>query len=72
MSDLMADYERVLAMLQRAGIPFTTSRDHEVITVGEDGKKMILRFNVRGALVRWDPQESSDTKESEPPQPPEK
>jgi hypothetical protein len=66
MSDLMADYERVIGMLRRAGVPFTSSKTHEVVTVGGE-RETTLWFNSRGALVRWETRQPSDTPESEPP-----
>ena len=50
MSDLMADYERFVGILRRAGIAFETDRSHETIKI-EDGDT--LSFNTMGALVKW-------------------
>ena len=51
--DLGGDYERMLGMLHKAGVPFKASRDHEVLTIGERGETT-LRFDSWGALLSWE------------------
>lgn len=63
----MADYERLLGIIQRVGIPYETSETHEYLKIGPTGGT-VLTFDSWGRLVSWevDSEETHGSKTNTP------